>query len=180
MRRRLLVCAGAAACLAACGDGGAEAALRLSVGSPAPAAWTAGAQDVVVGWAVRPEQLVACETAAHQLRAWRARFGSAVALSVVTVESEPGLVRTFLRAQRLSGVPVRVLPEREFRGAFGPLAEPMLFVVQNGRVHGRMPASRPALLDPMRVRRIELLIDSLVAGREPEAPRSSYPPIPRG
>lgn len=176
---RLLLRAAAVACMAGCGGGGAEP-LRLDVGARAPAAWATAAEGPVVGWAVTPEQLVACETAAYQLRAWRRRFGPAVAFSMVTVDSEPELVRAFLRAQRLSDLPVRMLPEDEFRGIFGSPPEPMLYVAQKGSIRGRMPAGRLSLSDPTRVRRVELLIDSLVAGRDPDRSRSSHSLISRG
>jgi len=177
---RLLLYAGVVACAAGCREGRAEAAPRLAVGATAPAAWASAPEEVVVGWMVTPEQLVTCETAAYQLRAWRARFGPAVAISVVTVGSEPELVRAFLRAQRLSGVPVHMLSRREFRSTFGSPAEPMLFVVREGRIRGRMSANRLSLLDPARVRAFGLLVDSLRAGRNLEAPRSSPSPISRG
>ncbi len=141
MSGRLLLCAGVIALAAGCREGRAEAAPRLAVGAPAPAAWASAPEEVLVGWAVTPEQLVTCETAAYQLRAWRARFGPALAISVVTVGSEPELVRAFLRAQRLSGVPVHMLSPREFRSTFGSPAEPMLFVVRKGRIRGRMSAT---------------------------------------
>ena len=179
MRHRLLLCVGVVACLSGCSQG-EDSRVQLAVGAPAPSTWATDPAGVLIGWAFRPEQLITCETAAYQLRAWRGRFGSAVALSVVTIDSEAELARTFLRAQRLSDVPVKALPEKEFHRAFGSLAEPMLYVIENGRIRGGMPASRPALLDPLRVHAVELLIDSLVAGRGPESPRSSHPPIVRG
>ena len=180
MNGRLLLRAGVLACVAGCGDGGAGPARQLLAGEPAPESWTAGPERPVIGWVVTPEQLFACETAASQLRAWRRRYGSSVALSVVTVDSEPQLVRSFLRAQRLSDVPVQMLPRRKFRRIFGSPAEPSIFVIHEGRVRGRMSASRPALLDGPRVRGIELLIDSLHSGRDPARSRSSRSTIPGG
>lgn len=159
---------------AGCGAGDGETG--LAPGAAAPEPWSAGPERVVVGWAVRPEQLVTCETAAHQLRVLRARFGSAVSLSMVTVDSEPALVRSFLRAQRLPELPVTFLNDDEYGITFGARAEPALFVVRAGRVQERLSADRAALLDQPGARRLELLVDSLIAAGPEAPPRSTSIP----
>jgi hypothetical protein len=147
------------------------------VGAPAPPALAArGGEEAVVGWIVRPEQLVTCETAALQLRRVRRLSGSRVRVSVVTTQRDSMLVRQFLRRERLAGVDLVALPEPAFRGSFGAAEPPALWLAVRGRLAGRFPADRAALLDGDRSMQMERAVAALLARRAvPETVSSSAP-----
>jgi hypothetical protein len=131
-----------------CGRVERAGAPRLAVGAPAPAPLAAHAgEEAVVGWVVRPEQLVTCETAALQLRRVHRRFGARLGITVVTPRSDSGFVRRFLRRERPAGVEVVGLADAEFSARFGAAVPPALWLSARGRIAGRFPADRATLLD---------------------------------
>jgi hypothetical protein len=128
--------------LAGCG---AEASSHATSGA-LPSPWLAASGDrVVVGWAMRPEDVVSCMTAARELRQLRAHFGDRVVVSVVVPEKGGAFVESFLRTERLQDVRVHEVDRRSFDASFGTTALPAIYVVHQGVTRLRLQADRAAL-----------------------------------
>lgn len=163
MRATLLSSAGLLLAAAACTGGQAGGREPIKVGAQAPAPWSTAGTGVVVGWTVRPEQLITCETAARLLRVIHARYGDRVEISLVTTDEDPAGVQAFLRRERLAGaLTVTEVPEREFGARFGPTAIPTLSIVKGAKIVDHFAADRPALLDSSDARRLEQALMSLI------------------
>lgn len=155
----------------ACGDSHQGPSEELRVGAKAPAFWSrTDSAALTVGWLLRPEHLVVCETAARQLRHVRARFGAGVNVSVASTATDSGAVRAYLRRERLTDVPLIAIPEPEFSSRFGPVTQPALFVIRGNAIVKHRAADRQNLLDSIGVDWIEHTLDSLqVTAALPEA-----------
>lgn len=95
------------------------------------------AEMVLVEWVIRTGDLVACETATPELRRVRHQYGDRVRLVAYAVDTDLGLVQSFLRRERLARVDVQPRTERAFQAdharRFGAAATaPTLLVVSRG------------------------------------------------
>jgi hypothetical protein len=88
---------------------------------------------VTVTWTLRDEDLFACVSAAYDLRALVRSYGSAVAIRVVAVDSDPSLVAAFMRRERLDAN-VTYLSTREYRQAYRTSPVPGIAVGVQGRL----------------------------------------------
>jgi hypothetical protein len=82
-------------------DSGAAGVL---LGSAAPKEWLAAPGSTTLIWAVTPEQLVACETAAFELREIRRRHVPDLRITIASTRENHGVLRDFLAKQRLSDI----------------------------------------------------------------------------
>jgi hypothetical protein len=105
-------------------------------GQPAPASVTVSSMavpeqhGVVLKWVIRSEDVVACETAAADLRRFKHAYKDRLHIVVYGVATDTALVRSFLRDEMIGGVDLRRLSEREFQQfarQFGrPMATPLI------------------------------------------------------
>jgi len=79
----------------------------------------ASTPQVLVEWVIRTDDLVACRTAAPDLRRMRHEYQGQLRLVAYAVEADPSLVRSFLRRELLGRTEVQPITEREFQVAFG-------------------------------------------------------------
>jgi hypothetical protein len=83
------------------------------------AAATPSTPEVLVEWIIRIDDLVACRTAAPDLRRMRHEYQARLRLVTYAVETDPALVRSFLRRELLGRAEVQPMTERQFQVAFG-------------------------------------------------------------
>jgi hypothetical protein len=152
---------------AACGAPWAGRTEPLAVGDPAPARWTARASDagapLLVVWSLRGADVVVCASAAREIRHAQAAFADRVTFMALTPAADSVLVASFLRTERLGGLPRRPLAEREFREDTGGESAPTIYVVRRGEVVARLPADRQAILSGRGADRLELILTALLA-----------------
>lgn len=163
------VLAAALAC-AACGTPWGAEAEPLAVGDPAPPAWSAEAaerpQALLVVWALRSADVVACATAAREIRHVQRAYAGRVRAMAVTSGRDSALVGSFFRAERLGSLPRRHLDARAFRAETGGVQAPTVYVVRNGVVVARLGADRQTLLSGRGADRLELILTALLAQAE--------------
>lgn len=145
--RTLAITAAAALVVAASGAmPGRARSPGAVVGDSVPALWRYTDPDhVLVTWVLRPDHLVACETAAAELRELRRRFGTRMRLAIVSEATERETLIAFLNRQRLGDPQLQLLESGEFARLFGPLTSPRLYVMREGRVTAVVQADARAL-----------------------------------
>ena len=108
----------------------------LAVGSRFPlAAFTAPAEVV---WVVRPDDYLACQTAAGGIREIQRRAGPGMPLTVLYVGPHASWLDEFLRRQRIAATIVP-MKEDHFRRAFHRNPGPWLYLLSHGVVRGVLP-----------------------------------------
>jgi len=91
-------------------------------------------------WVIRPEDFLACQTAAKGVRAFQRAPGAPVPLTVVYVgESHTEWVHAFLRRQRIRAT-VRTASERQFAEWLGQPATPRVYLLRRGQVADQVSA----------------------------------------
>lgn len=79
--------------------------------------WSAEGQ-VRVQWVLRAEDLIACQTAAPEMRrAWR-DYGERLRITTYLVGRDTALARSFLRHERLASVELVAISDQEFTRSF--------------------------------------------------------------
>lgn len=78
----------------------------------------AASVEVQVEWVLRLGDLIACQTAAPDLRRIQHQYSGRVRVVAYPVASDTALVRSFLRRERLVHVDLQPLTEREFQRDF--------------------------------------------------------------
>lgn len=118
-----------------------------SQGRPAPPTSTLDASSyaaaqrpaVALNWVIRAEDVVACATAAAELRRVRHDYRDQVRIVVYGVASDTTLLRDFLKSEFLGGTDLHALTEREFQERFArepshTIATPLLVLTDgNGQ-----------------------------------------------
>lgn len=151
---------------AACGSPWGGAADPLQAGDPAPAAWSqAGAtrSELTVVWAFRSGDVVACATAAKDIRHVRRAHAGRVSVMALTSGRDSALIGSFLRAERLGGLPRRHVTMRAFARETGGENVPAMYVVRDGKVAARIQADRRTLLAGRDADRLEAALTALLA-----------------
>lgn len=138
------------AALPGCFSRGSGTPYGLVAGAPAPAGLTAVQSEnrgekkegqVEVSWVFRAEDLMSCKTSARDLRHAQRRFGDGITVSAFAVDTDPELVASFLRNERLD-LPVVNISERDYRQMFGSEATPAVVVTQGQQVIEVLAAGR--------------------------------------
>jgi hypothetical protein len=123
-------------------------------GTPAPTSWAAAEGVPTLVWAVTPDQLIACETAAYELRSIERQHRRAVRFAIVSTHENQALLREFIAQKRLTHLPVTLLSSREFHATF-PSDAPYMVIVRNGVVVETIRADKGSLRDPSFHQRLE-------------------------
>lgn len=88
----------------------------------------------VLRWTFRADDLLACHTAAADLRRAKREFGDGVRIEAIAIDVEPELMQSFLRLERLTGVAVRHMSEREYRTAYHAEVHPQVALERGDHV----------------------------------------------
>lgn len=91
------------------------------------------AVPVTLTWTLRDEDLFACESAAYDLRGLVRAYGAGVSLHVIAVDSDPALIASFMRRERLDASVVH-LSTQAYRQAYRANPIPGIAVSQQGRL----------------------------------------------
>ena len=124
---------GAAVALAVVMTSSCESDRPLRVGMAVPRLALDDNNGAVV-WAMRPEDVLTCQDVTKALRRIERRYASDVATQVVVLGRDEGLVRGFLRSERVHGARILNVNRSRFANLFGGLPPPFLLVVVDGRV----------------------------------------------
>jgi hypothetical protein len=119
----------------------------LQPGSPAPGNWAAAEGVPTLVWAVTPDQLITCETAAYELRSIERLHRESIRLTIASTHANQALLREFLEKKRLAHLPVTLMSGREFHATF-PSDAPYMVIVQDGKVLEAFRADKDALRAP--------------------------------
>jgi hypothetical protein len=109
-------------------------------GAAFPALDGVAAPPLRVVWVVRPEDYLTCRTAAEGVRQLQQRFGSVLPVQIIYVGHRPEWLEAFARRQRIDAA-VFTTDDRTFRRSFGTNAAPLLYLVAEGVLVDRLPAT---------------------------------------
>jgi hypothetical protein len=116
-----------------------------------------------VVWAVHSADILSCATAAKDIRYVQRAYDGRVSAMALTSARDSAVIASFLRSERLGGLPRRHLTDREFRRETGGETTPTVYVVRNGKVVARMGVDRQTLLSGRGADRLESTLAALLA-----------------
>lgn len=100
--------------------------------------------ELTLTWVFRDEYAFACETAAYDLRRLMGEYGNRLDVTAIGIDTDPELVASFLRRERLSSIPVQPYTEAFYRQVYGTEANALVFISRGGqRVRSVLASNGP-------------------------------------
>lgn len=100
--------------------------------------------ELTLTWVFRDEYAFACETAAYDLRRLMGEYGDRLDVTAIGIDTDPELVASFLRRERLASIPVQRHTEASYRQVYGSEPNAVVFISRDGqRVRSLFASNAP-------------------------------------